>query len=228
MTSDTDMPKGDLQVRLSSGEAVHQAMKALTNCMSSRMSMSTQLPMAASTSTASQIMIGIGIMSCAPTATHCHHTTQHMPCARTLITHSAGPASPLNTALQVVQSVHAKSWLAFSCARRDLPHSHTKCRKRVMYGRASACTTADQLKPDNIYCAAPETRTSFRKMSSLEVCFSSSSLRPCTRSSCSASAQAGALRDESITEALVCCAPGCLAGELSCVADTKFRLWSWA
>ena len=32
--------------------------------------MSTQLPMAASTSTASQIMMGIGMMSCTPPATH--------------------------------------------------------------------------------------------------------------------------------------------------------------
>ena len=43
----------------------HQAMNALTNWMSSRMSMSTQLPMAASTSTASQIMMGMGMTSCA-------------------------------------------------------------------------------------------------------------------------------------------------------------------
>ena len=47
-----------------SSAAAHQPMLALMNWMSSRMIMSSQLPMAASTSTASQIMMGIGMTSC--------------------------------------------------------------------------------------------------------------------------------------------------------------------
>jgi hypothetical protein len=45
----------------------------------------------------------------------------------------------------------------------------------------------------------PSLRTSFRKMSSLEVCRSSSSLRPCTASSCSAAA--GRVRARSVSQA---------------------------
>ncbi len=42
----------------------HQPMLALMNWMSSRMIMSSQLAMAASTMTASHIMMGMGITSC--------------------------------------------------------------------------------------------------------------------------------------------------------------------
>lgn len=45
----------------------YQPMPAFTNWMRSRMIMSTQLPMAASTMTASQIMMGMGITSCTVT-----------------------------------------------------------------------------------------------------------------------------------------------------------------
>ena len=64
MRSQACMCATTLQRARGIGRVPHQPMLALMNWMSSKMIMSSQLAMAASTMTASHIMMGMGITSC--------------------------------------------------------------------------------------------------------------------------------------------------------------------